>query len=145
MSPKNGARFMRWIAVLFGCYAVLWSLAPFPEFNLPARFILDISDWPLDDLSTPLDKQTTWLVSIASGLLAALAVFLGCVVAPSIETGDKVIKRSTVYALLLWYVIDGIGSVASGVISNVIFNTVYLAGPLLPLLFTQYPEKALAK
>lgn len=143
MSPRTGAIFMRVVAIVFGVYAVLWGLAPFPEVNLPARVILDLSDWPIDNLASPLDRNTTWLVSIAAGLLAALAIFLGLVVAPAIEQGDREIVKATVYAFLVWYAIDGIGSYASGVTSNIAFNTLYLVLAMLPLILTrsQHPPR----
>lgn len=34
----------------------------------------------------------------------------------------------------IWYVVDGIGSIASGVASNLISNSAYLALVLVPLL-----------
>ena len=137
MSPQKGATFMKIVALIFGAYAVLWGLAPFQEINFPARFILDFSDWPIDNLAAPLDRNTTWLVSIASGLLAALAIFLGLVVAPAIQRGDKKTVTATIYALLAWYLIDGIGSYASGVVSNIVFNTIYLVIAMAPLFLTK--------
>lgn len=137
MSPNTCSNLMKLVAAIFGVYAILWSLAPFPDFNLPARFILDISDWPLDNLTTPLDKNTKWLVSIASGLLAALAVILAFIAAPAIKNGDKKTQRIIIYALVSWYIIDGIGSIAADVFSNVIFNSIYLAIALAPLLLVR--------
>ncbi|ADZ89418.1 hypothetical protein [Marinomonas mediterranea] len=138
MKPSASALFMRVVAILFAAYALLWATAPFTAINLPARLILDVSDWPLDRLSQPLDRNTMWIVSIAAGLLGAIAVLFWRVVAPAIEAGNKAIMRSTLYAILVWYVIDGIGSVASGVVSNLVFNTVYLVLVIAPLILTKY-------
>lgn len=137
MTPKTGALFMRIVALAFGIYAILWGLAPFPELNLPAKLILDISDWPIDALNAPLDRNTIWLSSISAGLLAAVAIFLGFIVAPEIQNKNSSICNTTVCALLAWYVIDGIGSYAAGVISNIVFNTVYLAAAIAPIVLTQ--------
>ena len=41
--------------------------------------------------------------------------------------------KMTVYAMLFWYIVDGAGSVAAGVGSNVVFNTLYLLLVLVPL------------
>ena len=134
MSPDKCASLMKFVALLFGLYALLWSLAPFPDVNLPARFILDVSDWPINNLSTPLDKSEKWLSSIAAGLLAALAVFLALVVAPAIKRKDKDTIRATYLALTAWYVVDGIGSIAAGIPSNVVLNTGYLCLAFAPLI-----------
>lgn len=122
------------VALAFGVYALLWALAPFTDINLPARLILDISHWPLDEWDKPLDQNTQWLSSIGAGLLAALSVFLWSIVVPALAENNKPIMRATIKAMITWYVVDGTGSIAAGVASNVFFNTIYLIMVLLPLL-----------
>ena len=134
MSLHFRSRFMMVIAAIFFIYAMLWALAPYSSFNLPARLILDISDWPLNNFTVPLDRNTQWLSSIAAGLLAALAIFFGGVVAPAIKQRNTVITRKAILAMVVWYIIDNAGSIASGVVSNVVFNSVYLALVLIPLI-----------
>lgn len=58
MSINTRARFMMIVAIIFMIYSLLWALAPFPTLNLPARLILDIADWPLDNFQSPLDRNT---------------------------------------------------------------------------------------
>ena len=128
------ASFMQLLAIVFGLYAVLLGLAPFAAINLPARLILDISDWPLDSLSTQLDKDVMWLSAIVAGLLAAVAIIFWGIVAPAIRKGDRSVIRTTIWAMVVWYIIDGAGSIVAGVGSNVIFNTVYLILILTPLI-----------
>lgn len=134
MSINFRTSMMMATAIIFAIYSVLWGLAPYDSINLPSRFILDISDWPLDNLSNPLDHNTKWLTSIAAGLLAAVSVFLGGIVVPAIKENNKPILRTTILAMVVWYFIDSVGSIASGVTSNAILNTVYLAIVLVPLL-----------
>lgn len=134
MSINTRARFMMIVAITFMIYSLLWALAPFPTLNLPARLILDIADWPLDNFQSPLDRNTQWLSAIGAGVLAAISVFLGGVVVPAIKRSDTSIIRSTICAMILWYVIDSTGSIAAGVPSNVFFNSIYLALVLIPLI-----------
>ena len=135
MSRSTRSKLMMLIAGIFAFYAVLWGLAPYESINLPSRLILDSLDWPIDRLSTPLDKNTMLLSAIGAGLLGAIAVFLGGIVAPAIKEGNKSITRTAVFAMLVWYFIDGAGSIASGAASNVVFNSVYLVLILTPLLW----------
>ena len=114
------------VAVIFFIYSILWALAPYPSLNLPARFILDLADWPLDNLDAPLDRNTQWLSAIGAGVLAAISIFLGGIVVPAIKKADTSVTRTTILAMVVWYVIDSTGSVAAGVFSNVFFNTIYL-------------------
>lgn len=133
MSISLRANLMMINAIVFMIYSILWGLASYETINLPSRFILDISDWPVDSLTAPLDRNTQWLTSIAAGLLAAVSIFLGGLVVPAIKENNKRVLQTTMFAMVAWYLIDSIGSVAAGVASNAFFNTIYLALVLLPL------------
>ena len=140
MSRNTRSKLMLLVAGIFAFYAVLWGLAPYESVNLPSRLILDSLDWPIDNLSTALDKNTMLLSAIGAGLLGSIAVFLGGIVAPAIKEGNKSITRTTVVAMLVWYIIDSTGSIASGVASNVVFNSVYLVLILIPILWKDLEE-----
>lgn len=142
MSLDTRAKFMMVVAITFFIYSILWALAPYPSINLPARLILDLADWPLDNLATPLDRNTQWLSSIGAGVLAAISIFLGGIVVPAIKRADTSITRTTILAMVVWYVIDSTGSVASGVSSNVFFNSIYLVLVLIPLIRISPENKA---
>ncbi|TPW09565.1 MAG: hypothetical protein FD130_2481 [Halothiobacillaceae bacterium] len=59
MSLNARANFLRVVSIVFAIYALLWGLAPYAEFNMPARLILDLSAWPIDNLSAqPLERET---------------------------------------------------------------------------------------
>ena len=142
MSRKTRSNFMMVVAVIFIIYAVLWGLAPYEKFNFFARLILDSLDWPLDNLSSPLDKNTKLLSAVGAGLTAAMAIFLGGIVAPAIKEGNKSIIRTAIFAMSTWYVIDSVGSIASGVTSNVFFNSIYFGLILIPLLWRDVEDKS---
>lgn len=134
MSTDTRCKLMTAVAAAFFAYAILWGLAPYPSINLPARIILDISDWPLDSLDLPLDRNTQWLSAISAGLLAAIAIMLAGIVIPAIKTGNTATTNTTIAAFVVWYLIDSVGSYSAGVASNVVFNTVYLMLAVVPLL-----------
>ncbi len=133
MSLNVRANFLMVVSIIFFIYSLLWGLAPFAEINISARLILDLADWPLDNLFTPLDRNTMWLSAIGSGLLAAVSIFLGGIVVPALKDGNRAVIRTTIVAMSVWYIIDGIGSIAAGVGSNVVFNSIYLILVLIPL------------
>ncbi len=133
MSLNTRANFLMVVSIIFGIYSLLWGLAPFAGFNIPARFILDFSDWPIDNLSAPLDRNTMWLSAIAAGLLGAVSIFLGRIVVPALKEGNRPVIHATILAMMVWYILDSAGSMAAGVSSNVVFNSIYLALVLIPL------------
>jgi len=135
MSLTTRANILMVVSIVFAIYSLLWGLAPFTEFNISARLILDLADWPVDRLSAPLDKNTMWLSAIGAGLLGAISIFLGGIVVPALKQGNKPVINTTIVAMTFWYVIDSVGSIAAGVSSNVFFNSIYLALVLMPLTF----------
>ncbi len=134
MNLEKRAQFVKVVSIILLIYALLWGLAPYASVNLPARFILDISDWPVDSLAQPLSRNVMWLTAISAGLLGAISVIFYGIVAPAVVKNDRAIITTTIVAMLLWYFIDSIGSVAAGVSSNVVFNTIYLVLMLAPLI-----------
>lgn len=141
MSRSIRAKFMMIVAIIFAVYSVLWGLAPYEKINFSARFILDLADWPLDNFLDPLDKNTKFLSAIGAGLLCAISIFLGGIVVPAIREENKPIIHTTIFAMSAWYIIDSVGSVASGVTSNVFFNSIYLGLVLTPLLWKDREEE----
>jgi len=134
MSLAIRAKFLTIVAFVFAIYSLLWGLAPFVDINLPARLILDLADWPVDRLALPLDKNTMWLSAIGAGLLGAVSVFLGGIVVPALKERNNAVIRTAIVGMMVWYIIDSAGSIAAGVGSNVVFNSIYLALVLIPLI-----------
>jgi len=120
------------------CYALLlfsavWWLAAVPAIDFPGRLLLDISDWPLDGSHDELSRDARFLSAIGSGLLVAMALFLLLVILPEIKKGNFSILKGAAIAVVAWYVVDSVGCIFAGVISNVVFNTVYAVLILLPM------------
>ncbi len=134
MTLETRAKFVQVIAIVLIIFSLLWALASYPAINLPARFILDMSDWPIDSLSKPLTRDMMWMSSISAGLLVAISVFFYGIVAPAVMRADMPIIKTTIVAMMLWFVVDSVGSIAAGVTSNAVFNSLYLVLILFPLI-----------
>ena len=125
---------MRLACYGFLAFAFFWWLATIPTLDWPARMILDISDWPIDGSHNELSRDARFISAIGSGLLAGFSVLLLLVVIPELERGNNAVVRGSVIALLTWYVVDSVGCLLLGIVSNAVLNTLYLATILPPLL-----------
>ena len=134
MTNETRYKLMISVSLMLIIYSVIWGLAPYRSFNVSARFLLDILDLPVDSMHKNLDRNTKWLSAIGAGQLAAFAIVLGGIVAPAIREGNIKVTKVAILAIVAWYMIDGIGSVAVGIYSNVYFNTVYLIAMISPLI-----------
>lgn len=134
MSPKTAALFTRANAVGFALFAFFWAGAAFPGLDGPARFLLDLLDWPLNGTPAALDQYTRWLSAIGAGLTAAFAALSWFVVAPAVGRGDFAARNGALIAIAAWFIVDSAGSIGSGVASNAVFNAAFAALYAAPLL-----------
>jgi len=141
MLPQTSAKLMKIVAWGFIGFAVVWGLAPYEPINEPSRILIDILDWPYGDAPAAIDRNTMWLSSIGAGLVVAISIMLLGIVVPALENSNKPVIRTTIIAFTAWYVVDGVGSIASGVASNVFFNSILLTGVLVPLLLIRLDGK----
>lgn len=140
MTPKNSAKTVRIVACGFMGFAIVWGLAPYQGINTPAIVLLDILDWPFGDASKTLTNSEMWLSSIGAGLVAAISIMLFGIVAPAIEKLERKTVQVTKLAFVTWYIVDGVGSAASGVASNIFFNTILLVAILVPLYLVDFEK-----
>jgi len=142
MTPHTSAKFIRITAWGFIGFAVIWGLAPYTPVNAPAHMLLDLLDWPYGDAPALLTRSEMWLSSIGAGMVMAMSIMLLGIVAPAAQNSNKPVVRVTIGAFIVWFIVDSAGSAASGVVSNVFFNMVFLAAILVPLLAIRYESQA---
>lgn len=133
---------IRLVCFGFITFAVLWWSAVFPGYDLPAKLILDISDWPIDGNYDQLEQSSRLLSAIGSGLLAGLSFLLLLVVVPEIKKGNGSVISGAIASVLAWYVVDSVGCVLIGIYSNAVLNTVYAILIIVPLLMARSAIRA---
>lgn len=140
MSPSSAAVIFRVNVVLLIIVAGAgWALAAF-GVEQPARFALDLLNWPIDGDPGAFDQTHRWFSALGGAFLTALGVLLFLLVAPAIETGDRAGRRAGLIALLTWFVIDSAGSIAAGAAPNAAFNVVVLALLAGPIVLVRAPR-----
>jgi len=140
MTPETSAKTITIVSYGFLVFAFVWGLAPYVAINAPARILLDVLDWPPGTAAAALDRNTMWLSSIGAGLTVLVSILLLGIVVPAVRAQDRRVIRVTIWAAIAWYIVDGAGSIASGVASNVFFNSFLLAGMLVPLLMVRFKD-----
>ena len=140
MTPEKSANIMTITAWSFIAFSAIWALAPYEAINQPAIMLIDLLDWPFGDASPALNQSQMWLSSIGAGLTFAMAIMLLGVVVPGLRNANRSVIRTTILAFSIWYIVDSIGSIASGVASNAFFNTIFLAMVLVPLVMVRFED-----
>ena len=132
MSPSAAARMTRLVALGFFPTALILYSSAFASIDGASVLLHDFLDFPLDGDFT-FTPESRWIAAIAGGVFAALCIIFHQIVAPALEEGDERIRRGTILALLVWFVLDSTGSIAAGAPANAAFNVLFLALFITPL------------
>jgi hypothetical protein len=120
-------------AIVVGSFGPVFFLGTMLPTSEPARWTLDLLSWPLDGLQTYASPDTRFLSALTGGFLLGWGVLIWCLSAWVYDAAPEPVRRSVVVGLLAWFVLDSVGSVASGTPSNALFNVIILllaVGPL---------------
>ena len=144
MSPKIAVQFLRIVAFGSVLAALLFAIAaigdPTGMFNIFLSAVIPGSE----GVSAIATVEAKMGYAIAGGVFAGFMVMILLITVPAIERGDKAIIRASIYALLIWFIVDSGASIAGGAPMNAVSNAVFLALYLLPLVWTKEPSTATA-
>ena len=138
MNTNTGAKVVKAVSWILILYALIWGSAAYPPFDTPARILLDILAWPYGDGRPDWGENIMWMSSIGAGLLMAFGMLFLLVLTPAIARNDRQTVRNFVLAIIGWFVIDSIGSIASGFTANAVINAITLVPLLVPLLLIKW-------
>lgn len=126
-------------AVVVGSFGPVFFLGTMAETLEPARFTLDLLSWPLDGATTYDSPDTRFLSALTGGFLFGWGVMIWCLSSWVYDQAPEAVRRAVVAGVLAWFVLDSSGSIASGNLSNAVFNIAVLLIAVGPL---WWPAKA---
>ncbi len=137
MKPQTCAALLKLIGYGFVVFGLAWVTTSFAGYDRPGRFLLDLLQWPLDGIPNNPSVEARWMGGIGAGLTVGIGLFFAKVFAPLIALDDPkiggIVRKGALIGLIGWYIVDGAGSIASGVPSNAVFNTVFFLAAAIPL------------
>jgi hypothetical protein len=120
-------------AFVVGSFGPVFFFGTMLATSEPARFTLDLLSWPLDGATTFTSPATRFLSALTGGFLLGWSVLIWCLSLWVYDAAPEGVRKSVVFGLLAWFVLDSSGSYLSGNGSNVFFNIFVLllaVGPL---------------
>jgi hypothetical protein len=137
MTPQTCSTLLKLSGWGFTLFGLIWVSSAFASFDAPGRMLTDLLDWPFDGKPETVSREFRWLSAIGAGLTAGIGLMFVTIIAPLIKHDDTnvraMVKRGVLISFTAWYVIDSAGSIASGVPSNAVFNTLFYAMVAIPL------------
>ncbi len=128
---KKNLKILRFSCLFVLITGLMPSLAVFEATQEPWRLFYDILTWPLDSQPATLTASERQLSAILGGVLSAWAFLMYKLSHPNVF--NPVIRNLIVQSVWLWFVMDSLGSVISGLHLNAFSNLGFLLMLLLPL------------
>jgi hypothetical protein len=133
MSHSFQKFWLKITAIVVGSFGPIFFLGAMEPFAEPARFTLDVLSWPLDGHQNFADPTTRFLSAVTGGFLLGWGVLIWFLSYSIFEASSEAVRKAVVVSLLSWFVLDSIGSIASGNASNAFFNVIVLLVAVGPL------------
>ncbi|MCW7474596.1 hypothetical protein CH354_06905 [Leptospira levettii] len=125
--------YLKVTAVVIALFAPVFFLGTMPETSELARLTLDLLSWPIDGKTTYSSPDTRFLSALTGGFLLGWGVNVWMLTHFVFDKAPNEVRISVLIGLMSWFFLDSAGSIASGNISNAIFNVLVLLVAVGPL------------
>ncbi len=127
------------VLIGFGLSGLLAASTLAPSYS---AFMADLAFFPFDGSPSNNTPEMRLLWAIAGGLMAGWGVMIWQITSQLYPRDPALAKRLILSSVVVWFVIDGAGSVLAGAPFNVVMNTGFLAIFVLPLMGAQQSAAA---
>lgn len=133
VSHKFHKFWLKITAIVVGSFGPIFFLGTMLKTSEPARLTLDLLSWPIDGVQNYEAATTRFLSALTGGFLFGWGVMIWCLSTMVYDKAPEFVRKSVLFGILAWFVLDSSGTIASGNVSNVFFNILVLilaVGPL---------------
>lgn len=133
MSHKFHKFWLLITAIIIGSFGPIFFLGTMVSTSELARLTLDILSWPLDGQQSYTDATVRFLSALTGGFLFGWGVTIWCLRQWVYDIAPEAVRKAVLTGILAWFILDSMGSIASGTPSNAFINILVLllcVGPL---------------
>ena len=137
MTPKTAAKSMRiigWFSLLIAVVFAWGSV--FDPGGLNDLFLQHAATGE-NGIAGVATQEAKLVMAVAGGVFGGRVGFYLFISAPGIEQQNPMIRRGTILAFLIWFLIDSSASIGTGNATNAVLNIVVLAFYLWPVLLVK--------
>ena len=137
MPPQATGLYIRIVGSISLLVAILFSLAGVNDFTGANDLFFRLASSGGNGVAGLDTAEAKLAMAIAGGVFAGLMAMYIFITAPGVEQGSDLVRKGSIYAFLVWFLVDSGASVASGNPQNVIPNSMFLVIYLTPLLLVK--------
>ena len=120
-------------AFVVGSFGPVFFFGTMLETSEAARWTLDFLSFPLDGIQNYEAPTTRFLSALTGGFLFGWGVCIWLLQQWVYDKAPEEVRKAVLFGILAWFLLDSLGSIASGNVSNAFFNVIVLliaVGPL---------------
>lgn len=133
MTKQFHKSYLKFTAIFVGLFGPIFFLGTMLATSEPARLTLDLLSWPIDGLQNYDAPTTQFLSALTGGFLFGWGVCIWFLQRMVYDSAPDGVRKSVLFGLIAWFLLDSAGSVASGNTPNVFFNVIVLLVAVGPL------------
>jgi hypothetical protein len=133
MTKQFHKSYLKFTAIFVGLFGPIFFLGTMLATSEPARFTLDLLSWPIDGLQNYEAPTTQFLSALTGGFLFGWGVCIWFLQKMVYDSAPDGVRKSVLFGLIAWFLLDSAGSIASGNTPNVFFNVIVLLVAVGPL------------
>ena len=133
MTKQFHKSYLKFTAIFVGLFGPIFFLGTMLATSEPARLTLDLLSWPIDGLQNYNAPTTQFLSALTGGFLFGWGVCIWFLQRMVYDSAPDGVRKSVLFGLIAWFLLDSAGSVASGNTPNVFFNVIVLLVAVGPL------------
>jgi len=133
MDQNTTLRWLKFGSALTVLFGILIAAAATPLGAEPAQFLADLIFFPIDGAQHLAASETRLISAIGGGVMAGWGVLLWMVSTHLFPSDDALATKLIISSIGMWFVIDGVGSIAAGAPLNAAFNVSFLLIFYIPL------------
>ena len=133
MSFETSITWLKAVGILLMAVGAVFAWSTIGPFAFLGVFFVDLAVLPLDGAESFAATETRLLMAIVGGLTAGIGGAIWMITKHVYMQHPAVGRKILLTFILIWFVVDSVGSVLSGAWFNAILNTGLLIAMILPL------------
>lgn len=133
MHIQSSIKWLKFASATLIGFGFLSILGAHPSVDALARWFISIAIWPFDELTAVTNTETRLLWAILGGICVGWGMMFWLLTTQLFEAHHNKLRPIMIKAILSWFIVDSLASIASGAAFNAVLNISFLVLFLFPI------------
>lgn len=133
MSHETTQNWLKVASAVVIAFGIMMAVSALPAAAASSGLLLDLIFWPLDGAQSGTGSETRLLSAISGGILTGWGLLLWQLTTRLYPREPELARSLILTSIGVWFIVDGIGSIAAGAPLNAALNVGFLLLFFVPL------------